>query len=240
MKKLIAITLALTFSFAPLAHAAIAFDVSADGGTSSGVTTLSWNHTVTGANTLLLACVWSFTSGDNVSTVTYNGTGMTQLTKRAGDASSELYLYYYIGAPTGSHTITVTTIGTGQLFADSISYTGVSPYSFPDASGSGTAAGTTRTLTLTTVAANAWMTSCSRTPTANPSASAPTVLRQQNSSSADAAVIFDNGPLVTPGSNSIVFTNGLSFTSYDIFASFAPATTTASNRFGLLSFFGWF
>lgn len=142
------------------ASAAVARDtfVAITGG-GSGATSVTYSHTVSGSNTYLLVYVGD-QSGDTVSSCTYNSVSMTQLikeTRSPDEGSLEIYAYGLSAPSSGANNVSCSRSGTiGQLFAGSISYTGVNQVTSPvDATASSNgagAAGTSITTSITTVA----------------------------------------------------------------------------------------
>ena len=119
MKKLF-IILAF-FLLAPMAHAAVAFDNTAElADTSSGANTFSYTMG-SGANGILIVAAYSIVS---ITSITYNGTSLTLL----ADSPNTNYGYYYLKNPTsGAHNIVITRGGANMDAASAIamSFTGV-------------------------------------------------------------------------------------------------------------------
>lgn len=106
---------------------AIAFD-NAAGKTQAGPTatvTIS-SFAVTGSNTILIAFVELNSGNDNITTVTFGVTPMTQLTKLQTPGFNEwTYVYYLVGA-SGTNDIVATQVtDTNAMRAVAASYTGV-------------------------------------------------------------------------------------------------------------------
>lgn len=101
---------------------AIAFDAVGASGNGAGVTSISWSHTCTGADRLLLVGV---ASNAQVSGVTYNSVALT-LAAEINTAAGGLWtaLWYLKGPATGANTVVVTH-GSGRSEGQSVSYTGV-------------------------------------------------------------------------------------------------------------------
>lgn len=138
----------------PIAHAAVARDVAASG-TGAG-TTLTYAHTVTGSNTSMVVYIFDQASNGSVTSVTYAGEALTQsqnIICPTGGTNRRIYAYGAFGANTGANNIQVdrTTTSGGVVNVASISYTGTSQTTIPDASTNNTAtAQTSITTTLTT------------------------------------------------------------------------------------------
>lgn len=95
-------------------------------GTSSGATSTTVAHTITGSNTILFSSVVSGTT-DDLTGVTYNGVAMTFLKKHTQVTEGTVWHLYALIAPTtGANNIVATRTGsTGVLGVNSESYTGV-------------------------------------------------------------------------------------------------------------------
>lgn len=105
---------------------ALAFDAVGPSAAGSASTTSpwTWNHTVTGTSTLLLA---GFTNanGSTPSSVTYGAQAMTLVTKiSSGTTTNQVWLYKLVGATAGTAAVTVTVATPGQLTGGSVSFTG--------------------------------------------------------------------------------------------------------------------
>lgn len=76
-----------------LAFGAVGFDA-VSSATGTGVASLAWNHTVTGANTLMLCGghVWDFNGGTTINTFTYNSQALT-LVADATNVEQKVYAY---------------------------------------------------------------------------------------------------------------------------------------------------
>lgn len=227
---------------------AIAFDATASSfltGNPTG-TSLTYNHTCTGSNLILLVSVHVYNAVDIVSGVTYNSVAMTRLTQQifSSDSNQRLYLYYLIAPATGTNQIAVT-LSAGSLFtimySMSDSYTGVSQTGYPDATNSNTASGAGDIVgTVTTIANNAWtvMLSGSDDDNSNTAGSGTTIRVSSTGTNAARDTFADsNGPKTPAGSISLTVTPsaGTGGTAY-IIASMAPAGGGAvvSHNFPLL------
>lgn len=140
---------------------AIAFDV-ADTGTSTGVSPLTWSHTVTGSNALLAvgsAVIGS--SAPTTSAVSYNSVSATKARSDTGAGSvsgvSESSVWLLGSASTGANTVSVSFSG-GTCVAGAASYTGAQSGNTADAvnGANGTTTGA-QSFNVTTVADNCWV-----------------------------------------------------------------------------------
>ncbi len=140
------------------AIAAIAFDATANG-QDSNVSSLTWSHTCTGADLVLIVGV--STRGDDGDAVpdgvTYNGVAMT-LIDGQGFATVLFSSLWQLKAPaTGANNVVVSwTTNTVRVVGGSMSFTGVDQTNPIDSDNGATGSSTAPSVTLTTVAANAW------------------------------------------------------------------------------------
>lgn len=138
---------------------AIAFDAGSDGGRSTA-TSITFAHTCTGADLLLLVGVLHGAADTSIA-VTYNGVAMTQYDEQLNHAANYRLTLFYLYAPaTGTHNIVVTPQPIlSDMMPVAASFTGVSQTGFPDAYNgyTSTTGNATKTETITTVAANCWM-----------------------------------------------------------------------------------
>jgi hypothetical protein len=141
---------------------AIALDVA----TTSAATTsspLTWSHTCTGSNLLLVVGVGvsSYISGQaTVTGVTYNSVTMYKARSDQSTGGTESSVWLLENPSTGSNTVSVTwTYGSGQhAGGTSVSYTGCSQTHTPDAVNGTTGTGTgDKTFAVTTSADNCWV-----------------------------------------------------------------------------------
>jgi hypothetical protein len=141
---------------------AIGLDVATNGGTATS-SPLTWNHTCTGSNLILIVGVSiNCESGTpSISVPTYNSLPMTLIgsQRNTGRANDIVALYYYIGPATGTHAVSVAFGGSTIICGGvSVSYTGVNQSGQPDAvAGLGSQTGANPSLTVTTVANNSWV-----------------------------------------------------------------------------------
>lgn len=107
---------------------ALAFDATS---TASGqvVDTLSWSHTASGADRVVLVGVaWRMTSAVTVTGVTYGGVAMTSVGSQfhtASAANARMHLWRLVAPATGAQTITITMSGqVNDLIGGAVSFTG--------------------------------------------------------------------------------------------------------------------
>ena len=123
---------------------AVAFDAA----TKSLETTtspLTWSHTCTGSNLLLVVGITtSHSTSPNCTGVTYNGVSMTKIGADRDYVGGETTLWYLLAPTTGANTISAAFTGgagTERCFGVSVSYTGVAQTGQPDAVSRGTSNG---------------------------------------------------------------------------------------------------
>ena len=185
---------------------------------------LSTNVTVTGSNPIL---IFGFILGaDVISSVTYNGVAMTQLTKLAGNGGAFLYLYFLIGPTTGTHALIVNTSVADAVDGAATSYTGYLPLTFPNASTTNSGA-TPLTTSLTTTIDNCWTfliaDSCNV-----PLNSGGAGANQLSANHGQGCGTFDSNGAISPaGSTSMQTVNG-SGTFHHIMVAFAPVAPVST------------
>jgi hypothetical protein len=217
--ELISIMEAIT----PTVDAAIAVDTTSEGFQSSG-TSLTFAHTLTGSDTAIVVSIFGYAGGDAISGATWNGSAMTQIGKRAADASGYQYLYGMATADTGTHNIVLSYGSTVQIFATAASYTGVSQSApFPDTANANSASASSFSPTVTTSVDQSWVIVGGRSPSKGPTAGANTIKRKWNSTSGDAAWIYDSDAARSTGSNALNWSYTGASWSYYVMTSIAPA-----------------
>lgn len=131
---------------------AIAFDTYSR---SEGIST-SVSHTCTGSDMILYVHIYSISTSDVVSDVTFDGNTMTRVNSQSFNAG-RTYLYrYYVGTGSGTGK-TIQTTSSAYIFIIGTSYTGVSSTStYVSNINSGT--GNTVSVALTPNSSNNWIT----------------------------------------------------------------------------------
>ena len=108
---------------------AIAFDAKYNSVTPGTATSLTYSHTCTGSDLILVVGVLNVPPSGSASAptgVTYNGDAMTKITdKSSGSGRQKNSLWYLINPDTGTHDVVVTLGGNNYIGAISCSYTGV-------------------------------------------------------------------------------------------------------------------
>lgn len=139
---------------------AIAFDFSNKGTTAGNQASLTVSHTCTGSNLALIVAVTTYVNADPITSVTYNGVPMTQISKQAVSGfgiNNYQYMYGLLSPATGANNIVVNVSPNSSIDLASASYTGVKQSGLPDAFNTGNATGTAVTASVTTIADNCWV-----------------------------------------------------------------------------------
>lgn len=139
------------------AEAAIAY-VTGNGASGSSVTSSSYPVTVAASDRLLAISNFN-TGGDTLSSVDYNGTSATFISKVNLPAKSEwLYLYYVPNPATGTNNVNLSYSSTIVMRSNASLYSGTALTGIPEASTTNTATASTSVTThLTTISNNAWV-----------------------------------------------------------------------------------
>lgn len=137
---------------------AIAFDTFVAGVNGAELNGATYAHTVTGSNPGIASMHNSTPSGDVVTSTTYAGASMTQVTKRFRDGSTlqMLYLYWLGACATGANNVVVTcSVNSDNSRSASSSYSGVSSGAAESSGDNGATSGTALSVTVTTTDAGA-------------------------------------------------------------------------------------
>jgi chitodextrinase/peptidoglycan hydrolase-like protein with peptidoglycan-binding domain len=142
--SLIVVSTFIFFSLIPsISQAAIVHDSTSSATTgSSQLKTLSWIHTTSGTERILIVGV-SLNANTVVSSVTYAGLPLTKIIAYESGDANRVSLWYRLNPPTGTGTVAVTVSATSARFvAGASSYTGinqVTPFGTPSTNrGTGT------------------------------------------------------------------------------------------------------
>lgn len=182
---------------------AIALDTSTKSG-SAGATSLTWAHTCTGSNLVLI--VVAAESNGTVPTATYNAVSMTSIGGTTQDGGV-MRTFYLIAPATGANNVVVTWSTGGAKAAAAASYTGCDQVSQPDSSNTGTSINNALTVSTTVVVSNSWLVGgFAVTSPQTFSAGASTTLRQNQSNDPATAALMDSNGTVDSGSRSLAVT----------------------------------
>jgi Tfp pilus assembly protein PilX len=106
------------------AGGAVAFDAAASTSSGSSSTTLSWTHTASGTNRVVIVGV-SYISPSATATATYGGTSMTLVGQQFTTGDSRMAMFSLVNPPTGAKTVTVTfSVAVNSAVGGSVSMTG--------------------------------------------------------------------------------------------------------------------
>ena len=217
---------------------ALAFDASVDGGTTSTASTLSWTHTCTGSDRILIVTDNEEADPVTITGVTYNSVAMTLIATSAGVASAGIsQLWYLINPASGANTVTVTRTATAnRLVGGSSSYTGAKQSGQPDANTTEAVSSvTSNAVTVTTIADNCWTVAGLDTSAGGVTAGAGTTLRQAVT---DGSAILDSNAAITPAGSTSLSYNMTSGNTTVVMASIAPAVAAAAGGGNKMSMMG--
>jgi len=207
----------------------IAFDASATG--LAVASSLTYSHTCTGSDRILLVNMWCGASR-TISSITYNGVTMTELANLALGGGERNAVYYLVAPATGANNVVITLSGSATIVGLSNSYTGVLQATPIDASRTETGldTGTTYAEAITSVADNCWSVWFSRQYAGGTTtAGADTVLRASEFVTYGAFSADSNAAITPAGSrtmNMACTISGNWFT--DILATLAPSTSAVN------------
>lgn len=212
---------------------AIAFDNSAVTATPV-VSGTSYSYTTSGSNRLLFIGL-GIPFGQSISGVTYAGVSMTQQAMLTDASNYNIYLFYLVNPALGANNYVVTASSSTQTYGCVASYNGVSQTGFPDASTTNQNTGTSQTVTLTTIANNAWtfmFSGFNYGQVGTPTGGTGTTIRQALQKIFIAS--DSNGAITPAGSTSLILNNGTSGSQNDsIMVSFAPVAAANKGSFFL-------
>lgn len=131
----------------PIAEPVLDATISASNTTASN--TLSFSHASSGTNRLLVVTVSTAADVESVRSITYDN---LPLARAVGvDQMGRLsQIWYLLGQPTGAHTITISTAGSGRIIATALSFTGVAQTNVLGATATATGFDTTPTVDVQT------------------------------------------------------------------------------------------
>jgi hypothetical protein len=138
-------------------HHSIAYDAVSSNGGERNVSSISWSHTCTGSDGLLVVGLAAYDTGTPLPvTCTYNGDAVTSI-DTASASSRHCELMYRLSPDTGSaYTISVTFDETTSCSGGAVSYTGVAQQA-PEASNTATGTSDSPSCSVTTQSDNAWV-----------------------------------------------------------------------------------
>lgn len=203
---------------------AIAFD-SASAALSQGNSVLTFSHTCSGSNRLLIVGI-SSDDGNLVSGVTYNGVAMTQIGSPLNTGFTEyIYLFYLVAPTSGSNNVAITGTGGHNFRAEALSYPGADQTAPIDSTNTGTvSAASSITVATTVVAANCWLVMWGKNDSVAIAAGAGSTARTPTT---QANLFTDSNGTVSTGSQSQQFTFSSSKCAARV-VSIAPLTGVAT------------
>lgn len=216
---------------------AITLDSSSKSGTNwqaSPVSSLTWAHTCSGTERVLVVSFFVSNAADTLTGITYAGVSMTRIAMRA-NGSDRSYLYYLINPSTGTNNIVASFSPNSQyVWGAAESLNGASQTAQPDSYSSNAASGvTTITYTTSVVVDGSWLVLMSRSPS-NQTAGAGAYIRQNGTTNTDCCLV-DSNATVLSGSRSMTM-NGSSSSPVGVIASFAPSGGAAPTFVPRVSF----
>ena len=207
---------------------ALAVDTSTTGGNTTTANNLTWAHTCTGSNLILIVGVSN--EGNDTTGVTYNSVALTagpNIAPTSGNGGAKIW--YLINPATGANNIVVSRTGTtGGMSSTAASYTGAKQSGQPDSSNTGSVTpGTQLTISTTVVASNCWLVMWTDTSAAGETAGTGTTLRQAGSDGSD---MWDSNGTVGTGAQSLQI-NATSGNLVGAIISIAPSVDTSGKNF---------
>lgn len=215
----------------------IAFDASS-GTLGASVTSLTVSHTCTGSNLVLIAGLY-LASGDNVSSVTYNGVAMTQAIKVNRTGTEYIYLYYLANPATGANNLVANFSSDATPALEGVSFSGAKTTGIPDSSASATGGTSPISVSTTTVADNSISVLLARNGSGPYTASTNSTLANDQSHT---ALFYSSSVKTPPGSANmqVTYTGGATWAG--VMLSLAPFTvqnltlTASSGSFSITGF----
>ena len=211
----------------------IAFISTSEGRTVSG-TSVTVSHTVAaGVDRALISCI-EVQSTDDITTVTFNGTSMTQYLKlNSGIVNYWNYMYRLVAPAVTTANIVASTTSARGIICLSCDYTGVDQTTPLEANTQNLATTTNPTVAVTTLTNNAWLVGMIRVGTVAPTAGANTTLR--NFDAGDIGfIMYDTNAAQTPAGSKSLNTTSISQQYAFTAASLKPSTGNNGAGFFLL------
>jgi len=185
---------------------AIAFDAQSSSGGYASATSISWSHTCTGANrVLIVGARGTGAASDVITGVTYAGVALTKVgSSYKGSSDRWVSLWRLVGPATGANTITISGSNSDILMGSSASYTGAGFVSTTTTNHTAASAASVST-SYTTQAANAWVVATvGNNGNETPEAGESTAVR--GSIGAGVCLADSNAAVSSPSSRTLVIT----------------------------------
>ena len=203
----------------------LAYDATAQGSV-AGAPSLTFAHTCTGSNRILVVGVNVSNTSITVSGVTYAGTSMTQITSQdVSTPATRIYLFYLVAPSTGANNVVISTSSSATITASSVSYTGAKQSAQPDASVKAAAS----SVSLSVVGSRCWIVSTAGAEVGggvNFTAGSGFTLRQTVNNGGHMNGLEDSNGTVSSGANTVAFGITAGSVAAVIAASIAPAPET--------------
>jgi len=188
---------------------AIAFDAFAGGSVAAG-TSISYSHTCTGSNVVLLCNIVQFGVVDLSGAPTIGGVAMTQIgSEYTWALSRRTSLWYVLNPPSGSSTIAVSFASSANAGMMTASYTGCDILTQPDNSAFQSTSSTSIASNITSVIDNCWHIAFNsgNTTSGTYSAGASTTKRGEQSISTRTMGVYDGNAAISPAAASTLNIN---------------------------------
>lgn len=228
MRKTFLTFLVVILLLPQVGFAAIAYDNASHSGFLNS-TSNNLSHTTSGSDRLLMVYIYS--TIDNITGVTYNGTAATFVQKQlmTGAAAGQYIHAYILANPTsGTNNVTVTSSSGMGGYISAVSYTGAKQTGQPDNSAKQVANPvTTLTTNLTTVADNSWLVGYAYM-NGSMAAGSGTILRGGSVSGVLQAM--DSNGAKSPAGSYGLTTTGVNAFAGHVIASISPVVAEASTE----------
>ena len=144
--------------FSDTASAAIGFDAGSSFADNNLVTQLTWDHTTSGSDRILvLGCAIRNNATQSVTSIDFNNAPFSFIRADTNGQSVRPEMWYLVGPATGQNQVRVNLTAPAKVACGAISLTGVDQTSPVDAHNGTTGSSTAPSVTVTTVADNAWV-----------------------------------------------------------------------------------
>jgi hypothetical protein len=213
---------------------AITFDSATSEQEDSADTSLSWTHTTAlGSSRILVAGVSYHSDAAIISGITYNGDAMTHIrasTNTSPSPDGRVEMWYLVNPDTGTNSVSVTfSANVTQKVGGAVSLMGARQSSQPDNSNDANGTSTTPSVSVTTIADNAWIIDAFGVYQASVTQTAGASQTERWSENISATLDLTGagsteGPVTTPGATTMDWTIGASEYWSTIAVSIAPAT----------------
>ena len=214
---------------------AIATDATSEASSSGSTDRLSWSHTCTGSDLVLVVIFGENTGTPSQTGVTYNGVAMTALTTLSAPFANNKLGWILINPATGANNIVCTRSSTSTAVIRGVaaSYTGCDQTTQPETQGvfDVTPAATTGTGTITPTATGCWhICTYENDNGIAVSAGASTTERATNTGDPSFAIYDSNGTITAGVLNTLNFTTGSNVEHFGNTFTIQPSAAVASTN----------